>query len=232
MISLIIPVYNESEHLPDLLDRILTLDLKDELELIVVDDSCDDLTVKSVEAFKDRLKLKIIHRKKRLGLSSAVMDGFSAASSDILICMDGDGSHPPEKISQLAAEIQNGESMVVASRNIPGGGCAEDWSFTRKLISKICCTLVMPLTGLKDPMSGFFAVSKSFFNDVKPLVKPLSYKIALELAVKGRLKNIKEIPFRFEERKAGSSKVNLSVIMGMIYHFIKLFCWRIFARSV
>ena len=230
MISLIIPVYNESEHLPELLEKLYSLSIRDRLEVIVVDDSYDDLTVNSAEPFKNKLNLQIIHRKKRLGLSSAVMEGFNRASSDILICMDGDGSHPPEKISELAGQIEAGESMVVASRNVVGGGCAEDWSLIRKLISKLCCTLVWPLTGLKDPMSGFFAISKSFFNDVRIRVKPLSYKICLELAVKGRLKKIAEIPFKFEERKAGSSKVNISVVMGMLYHFLGLFCWKIFVR--
>ena len=230
MISLIIPVYNESEHLPDLLEKIYSLPIRERLEVIVVDDSYDDLTLKSTEPFRNKLNLQVIHRKKRLGLSSAVMEGFASASSNILICMDGDGSHPAEKISELAGQVESGELMVVASRNVTGGGCADEWSFLRKVISKFCCILVRPLTGLKDPMSGFFAISKSFFDDVKPHVKPLSYKIGLELAVKGRLKNISEIPFKFEERKAGSSKVNFSVIMGMLYHFMGLFCWKIFVR--
>ena len=232
MISLIIPVYNESEHLPQLLEEVSSLAFKDELEVIIVDDSYDDLTVNSTKPFQDKIQLNVIHRKKRLGLSSAVMDGFGAASGDVLVCMDGDGSHPPEKVMELAEAVRKGASMVVASRNIPGGGSADDWSFTRKLISKICCTLVRPLTGLKDPMSGFFALSETFFKEVSPRIRPLSYKIGLEFAVKGKLKEIPEVPFKFEERKAGSSKVNLSVIMGMVYHFIKLYCWRIFKGRV
>lgn len=232
MISLIIPVFNESQYLPDLLEKISEMPLNSDLELIVVDDSYDDLTVKSIESYKAKMKLKIIHRKKRLGLSSAVIEGFDAASSNILICMDGDGSHPPEIIEALAKEIESGNKMVLASRNIPGGGAAEEWSLLRRFISKACTLLVAPLSSLKDPMSGFFGVSGEFYKNVRPHLKPVSYKIALEIAVKGRLKNISEVPFRFEERKAGSSKVNLSVIVGMAYHFFSLYCWRIFARKV
>lgn len=232
MISLIIPVFNESEYLPDLLQDILSLPQSSSIEVIVVDDSCDELTVDSIDHFKKKMQLKIIHRKKRLGLSSAVIDGFEAANAGILICMDGDGSHPPGKIEALAEEIRSGSKMVMASRNIPGGGAAEEWSLVRKVISKVCTLLVRPLTGLQDPMSGFFGISKEFFNEVKPKLKPVSYKIALELAVKGRLQRVPEVPFKFEERKAGSSKVNISVIGGMIYHFISLYCWRIFARKV
>ena len=230
MISLIIPVFNESEHLPALLEKVLELSGETSLEVIVVDDSYDDLTVKSIEKFKEKIKLKIIHRKKRLGLASAVIEGFKAASGQVLVCMDGDGSHPPEKIAELAEKIKDGHSMAVASRNIPGGGCADDWSVTRKLISKICSLLVWPITSLKDPMSGFFAVSSDFFSKVESSLKPISYKIGLELAVKGKLKNIPEVPFKFEERKAGSSKVNFSVMAGMAWHFFKLYCWKIFIR--
>ena len=230
MISLIIPVFNESEYLPDLLQNILSLPQSSSIEVIVVDDSCDELTVDSIDHFKKNMQLKIIHRKKRLGLSSAVIEGFAAASSDILICMDGDGSHPPSKIEDLAKVIKAGSKMVMASRNIPGGGAAEEWSLVRKLISKVCTLLVRPLTDLQDPMSGFFGVSKDFFYEVKPKLRPVSYKIALELAVKGRLQKVPEVPFQFEERKAGSSKVNISVIAGMVYHFISLYCWRIFTR--
>ena len=232
MISLIIPVYNESENLPDLLEKLASLEISSSLELVIVDDSYDDLTLKSTESFNSRLNIKYLHRRKRLGLASAVIDGFNEASSGILVCMDGDGSHPPQKIDELAAMIREGHSMVMASRNVPGGGADSEWSSVRKFISMVCNLLVRPLTGLKDPMSGFFAVSKDFFESVKPRLKPISYKIALELAVKGRLKRVPEIPFKFEERKAGSSKVNFSVIGGMIYHFISLYCWRIFARKV
>lgn len=230
MISLIIPVFNESEHLPNLLGKISSLFQNSEIEVIVVDDSSDDLTINSIDHYKKELNLKIIHRKKRLGLSSAVIEGFSVASTDILICMDGDGSHPPEIIKVLAEKITAGSAMVMASRNVPGGGAAEEWSFLRRAISKVCTLLVRPISSLKDPMSGFFGVSKQFFDEVKPALRPISYKIALELAVKGRLKNIPEVPFKFEERKAGSSKVNLSVMLGMAYHFLCLYFWKVFAR--
>ncbi|MCM8525144.1 MAG: glycosyltransferase, partial [Lentisphaeraceae bacterium] len=172
MISLIIPVYNESENLPYLLGKVSDLPISKDIELIIVDDSYDDLTLKSTEPFKNKLKINYIHRKKRLGLASAVIDGFSAAGSATLVCLDGDGSHPVEKIEELAEKIEAGNAMALASRNVPGGGADEQWSSVRKFISWTCNLLVKPLTGLKDPMSGYFAVSKDFFDTVKPQLKP------------------------------------------------------------
>ena len=232
MISIVIPVFNESEHLPNLLERIIKVGFDDQFEIIVVDDSYDDLTQKSAEPYKNKCTLQVIRRGKRLGLSSAVIKGFENASGNFLICMDGDGSHPPEVISELVKFLKNSEKMVVASRHVPGGGSSTEWSIIRKLISKICTVLVRPITKIKDPMSGFFAISREFFETVRGDLKPLSYKIGLEIAVKGNLKSIKEVPFKFEERKAGSSKVNISVILGMIYHFFLLYCWKIFKSKV
>lgn len=227
MISLIIPVLNESESLPTLLERICDLNISEPLEIIILDDSPDELTKQSIQIYFERLPLTYHHRKSRHGLSSTVMKGFELAQSDILICIDGDGSHPVEKIEELAECIKSGESMVVASRNIPGGGVSKRWSQSRKFISKLCCWLVSPLTSLNDPMSGFFAISSEYYQQVRNRVTPISYKIALELAVKGGLRQITEIPYTFEERIAGKSKVNTFVILGMAYHFIQLYTWRL-----
>lgn len=227
MISLIIPVLNESESLPKLLERICHLDISEKLEIIILDDSHDDLTKLSTQPFLDKLPLTYHHSKSRQGLSSTVIKGFEMARSDILICIDGDGSHPVEKIEELAERIKKGESMVVASRNITGGGASKHWSRTRKIISKLCCWMVSPLTNLHDPMSGFFAISSEYYQQVRGQLKPISYKIGLELAVKGRLHHIPEIPYTFEERIAGKSKVNTSVALGMIYHFMQLYTWRL-----
>jgi len=231
MISLIIPVFNESESLPKLLERICRLDIAHELEIIVLDDSDNELTVQAALSFQDRLHLTLVHRHGRHGLSASVLKGFDLARSDVLICLDGDGSHPVEKINALAQKIKAGESMVVASRHVLGGGVAQNWSKPRRWISNFCCFLTSPLTPLKDPMSGFFAISADFYQKVRSKTKPISYKIALELAVKGGLPHISEIPYTFETRKAGSSKVNFPVIAGMVYHILRLYTYRFFYKS-
>ena len=228
MVSLIIPVLNESECLPKLLKRLQSLSISKDLEIIIQDDSYDDHTKTSVEPFKENLNLKFIHHKIRQGLSASVINGFDLAQSDVLICIDGDGSHPVEKIEELATRIKNGESMVVASRHVQGAGITKKWNPARRFISDFCCWLASPLTDLQDPMSGFFAISSDYYKQVRSKVKPISYKIALELAVKGNLCSIVEIPYTFEKRLAGSSKVNGKVILGMAVHLIRLYIFRIF----
>lgn len=62
-------------------------------------------------------RMKVIHRTGKMGLSSAVIEGFSVSSGSILVVMDADLSHPPEKIPDMVNKIQSGEAeFVVGSR--------------------------------------------------------------------------------------------------------------------
>ena len=227
-VSVVIPVFNEDESLPFLLSQFKA---EDEYEIIIVDDSPDELTINATEPFKENLNLKIIHRGRRLGLSSAVIEGFSSASGDILVCMDGDGSHPVEIIPNLAAALEECD-MVIASRYIEGGSLDPRWNLMRRIISKTCCLLAAPLIRVKDPMSGYFAVTSGTFTRIKDRLKPVSYKIALEIAVRGRLEKISETPFHFASRFKGSSKVTLKVITGMVFHLLSLYFCKIFGKRM
>ena len=221
-ISVIIPVYNEKESLPKLLEM---FPVEKNYEIVIVDDSEQDYSKIILDSFP-QLNIKYIHRGKRLGLSSAVIDGFKSSSGEVLVCLDGDGSHPPEVIPSMVKSLQESQ-MVIASRYIQGGSLDPEWNLIRRFISRACCLLAAPIIRVKDPMSGYFAVKKEDFELVKEL-KPVSYKIALEIAIKGKFKNISEVPFHFASRFKGRSKVTFKVIIGMIYHLFSLYFFKIF----
>jgi len=165
--------------------------------------------------------LKVLHRTGKLGLSSAVLEGFAAASGDILVVMDADLSHPPEKIPEMVRQITEGRAdMVVGSRHVPGGSI-EDWPIHRRLLSKAATLLARPLTKVKDPMSGFFALKRSVIEGVR--LDPVGYKIGLEILVKGRHTRVVEVPIRFANRKAGQSKLGGAVMLRYIDHVTTLY---------
>ncbi len=165
--------------------------------------------------------LKVLHRTGKLGLSSAVLEGFAAASGDILVVMDADLSHPPEKIPEMVTQITEGRAdMVVGSRHVPGGSI-EDWPIHRRLLSKAATLLARPLTKVKDPMSGFFALKRSVIEGVE--LDPVGYKIGLEILVKGRHTKVVEVPIRFANRKAGQSKLGGAVMLRYIDHVTTLY---------
>lgn len=154
MISIIIPTYNEKGNIKKLILKINDI-FKEDFEIIVVDDNSPDGTGKIVDKLK-KYNAKCIHRKSKLGLSSAVIEGFKAAKGDIIGVMDADFSHPPEKIPELIKPLKdNNAELTIGSRYIQGGKI-KNWTAVRKIISKGAILLSLPLTRIKDPVSGFF----------------------------------------------------------------------------
>src|SRR3990167_6736076 len=110
-LSLVIPTYNEKENIKKLIKKVQNEFNKNKIngEIIVVDDNSPDGTGKILEKLKKKYKnLKVIHRKAKFGLSSAVLDGWKIANSEILGVMDADLSHPSEKIKELFWAIERG----------------------------------------------------------------------------------------------------------------------------
>ena len=163
-----------------------------------------------------------------MGLSSAVIDGFNVAKGDWLICMDGDGSHSPEMIARFSGIKDDSSSVLVGSRYTKGGSLDSDWARLRQVISKSFCLFVKPLTAVTDPMSGCFAIKKSMFKEKKSLLDPLGYKILLEILVKFKVEDVREIPLDFRLRFKGSSKITLKIMLESVVHLFKLYKFVIF----
>jgi len=201
-------------------------DIKDDFELIVVDDSPGRETLDACSEFSGKLALRFIHRARRLGLASAVVRGFAEARGEYVVCMDGDGSHSPKSICQLVESLkQNTGAIVVASRYVGDGSIDEHWSWYRKWISRVSCLITRPLTDVHDAMSGFFALEKSLFDEVKGALQPRGYKIALELLVKSGARSI-EVPFAFGLRIKGCSKVSIKVMIAYLYQLLHLYSYK------
>ncbi|MDI6798855.1 MAG: glycosyltransferase family 2 protein [Candidatus Aenigmarchaeota archaeon] len=224
-VSIIIPTYNERENLPIAVERIFKVFKENRIEgeVVVVDDNSPDKTGKIAERLKKRHKMQVLHRRAKLGLSSAVLEGFNVAKGEILGVMDADLSHPPETIPKLIKAIENGADIAVASRYIKNGGI-EGWGIKRKVISKAATFLAKGLTSLADPVSGFFFLKKDVLDEVE--LNPKGYKIGLEIFAKSKDKKIMEVPYVFFERKLGKSKLNLKEIGNYILHLSSLYFFK------
>jgi len=221
--SIIVPTYKEVQNIPFMIDRIQRLreTLKVDLELIFMDDDSRDGSVEAV-ARAGFDWVRIIVRTENRGLSAAVIDGFRAARHPILICMDCDLSHPPEKIPQMILALGSGQQFVIGSRYVPGGSTDDDWGLFRWLNSAVATLLARPLTSARDPMSGFFALRKADFDRAQDL-NPVGYKIALELIVKCGFENVGEVPIHFANRAHGESKLTLREQLKYIQHLRRLY---------
>src|SRR3990170_547163 len=127
-LSLIVPTYNESENIVELVDRIEKLRDSISFELIIVDDNSPDGTDKIAEFLNHKYgNIKVCRRSGKKGLSSAVLHGFENATAEVLAVMDADMQHPPEILPKLYRKLSAGYDLVVASRYVDGGG-VENWT--------------------------------------------------------------------------------------------------------
>jgi dolichol-phosphate mannosyltransferase len=163
----------------------------------------------------------VVHRPGKLGLGTAVIEGFAAASSEVLGVMDADLSHPPELLPRMLEPIRDGRAdFVIGSRYIPGGG-TRNWPRARLVASRLACLLARPVTQVRDATSGFFLLQRSVSEGVQ--IKAGGFKICLELLVRGRARSVVEVPYVFTGRTVGESKMNLPEASGYLRQLYDLF---------
>ncbi len=203
MISIVIPTYNEAGSLPTLVQRLGSALGGREWELIVVDDGSPDGTADIAAAMAPRLPVRVVRRAGKLGLASAVLDGFRAANGEVLVCMDADLSHPQEVVPHLVDALTDGADLAVGSRYVAGGG-VEDWPLKRRIVSRVACLMGNALVPVRDATSGFFALRRSVIEGVH--LNPIGFKIGFEVIARGRYHEVVEVPYTFRDREHGSSK--------------------------
>jgi dolichol-phosphate mannosyltransferase len=221
--TLVIPTYNERDRIGVLLERVFdACDCEGlAIEVVIVDDNSADGTGEVAEEWARSRRVRVIHRAGKLGLGSAVLDGFAIARTDIVGVMDGDLSHPPELLPPLFRTIEGGSfDLVVASRYVRGGGTS-NFSIGRWLLSRAGCWLARPLTPVRDAMSGFFLIRRARLDGFQTSVK--GFKIGLELFVRSQPRRLAEVGYVFVGRTLGESKMSLGEGVGFLRQLIGLY---------
>lgn len=223
-VTIVIPTYHEVENIPSLVERIGRMREHSGLtiELLLMDDNSRDGSVELVE----RLGLdwvKVVVRTEDRGLSQSVLDGLRRSDSEFLVVMDADLSHPPEKVPELIESLKNGSDFAIGSRFVDGGSTDDDWGLFRWLNSRVATLLARPLTELKDPMSGFFALRRDVYLRGEGSFSPVGYKIGLELIVKCGCLRPFEVPIHFCDRRLGKSKLSLREQLKYVRHVRRLY---------
>ncbi len=217
MLSIIIPTYNESENILNLLESIRSR-VSLSTEVIVVDDNSPDGTADLVEQYArsidgKEMSVKIVKRDSKQGLISAVIHGLRYAEGKNIVVMDADLSHPSDLIPVMADELINDRyDIVVASRYVDGGATV-NWGIRRKIISRVANLLARLMLGIdiKDAVSGFFACKRHVLDGIE--FDTRGYKMLLEILVKARGARVKEIPYIFVNRSKGKSKLDSRVAL-------------------
>ena len=228
-VSLVLPTYNEVQNLPRLIPRLTNVLEREEVpfEIIVVDDDSPDGTwaVAGEMALTDR-RLRVIRRRGERGLATAVVAGWKAAQGEILGVMDADLQYPPEGLPALLRTIgaDAGLDVVVASRYTPGARRGA-WSLRREVVSRAAIVLAkaaLPrvLGQLRDPNAGYFLIRRRVIEGVD--LHPLGYKILIEVLARGHWQRMVEIPYAYEGRHEGTSKLGFRQTVEFLSHLARL----------
>jgi dolichol-phosphate mannosyltransferase len=226
-VSVVVPTYREAENLPHLVERLAAVrsDHGLPLEAIIVDDDSRDGT-RSWAAEEAPSWVRLIVRTGRRGLSRAVLEGIEVARGGVIVVMDADLSHPPERIPAMLEALDGGAEFVIGSRRVQGASTDEDWHWFRRWNSRVATLLARPLTRARDPMAGFLAFPKALMGRAGPL-DPVGYKIGLELIVKCGVQRLREIPIHFADRQFGKSKLTLGQQLRYLQHLLRLYRYRL-----
>lgn len=208
LVSLVTPTYNERENVALLAEEIFGLlescdDI--DLELTIVDDNSPDGTGEAAEALKDTYPVRVVHRAGKLGLGSAVMEGWQQSDRPYLGVIDADLSHDPSILPGLIRGLRD-HDLCMGSR-FGETSQVEKWALHRKLISVVGVGMARVITGAEDPLSGYFMMRREVIDNGFQLTSN-GYKILLEILVKGRYTSHTSTSFVFRNRQFSASKLN------------------------
>jgi dolichol-phosphate mannosyltransferase len=220
-LAVIIPTFKERENVPIIiaaLDRALA---GIEWEAIFVDDHSPDGTAELIrEIALENLRVRIIERIGRRGLSSACIEGMLATAAPYLAVIDADMQHDERILPAMLERIRR-ESLdiIVASRNIEGGSMGK-FAPARVWLSQMGARIgeLVCRCEVSDPMSGFFLLDRKFFQLVVGKLTGTGFKILVDLlASSPRRVRLGEIPYHFRDRQLGESKLDVNVELEYLF---------------
>ena len=206
LISIIIPVFNESESIGYLLDEVLDVMQTNKInfEIVVVNDGSQDNTSKVLEELTNKIEeLLVITLRKNYGQTAAMAAGFDNSKGNIVITLDGDLQNDPNDIPILISHINEGYDLICGWRYD-----RKDKLINRRIPSKIANKLIASVTGLKlhDYGCSLKAFKKEILDDIK-LYGELHRFLPVLANIEGA--KIKEIKVNHRSRQYGSSKYGI-----------------------
>lgn len=225
MILVIIPTYNERENLPRVVEAVGMLPIKG-IHIMVVDDNSPDGTAAVAEKLANTYPITVLRHPRKEGLGRAYRDAFRYALTAFpdathIIQMDADGSHDPADIPRLLSAASN-THLVLASRYVPEGAI-KNWHWARKMVSLIGNVYARWMLWLPyhDLTGGFKCWQREALAALDlDTISSLGYNFQIETTCQVHQKGfrIKEIPILFTERRIGTSKFNVKIILESFWN--------------
>lgn len=224
-LSVVVPIYNEVESIPLLLDAIATSLISEQIhyEIICVDDGSGDGSDQLLkQQAQTRTDLRAVILRRNYGQTAAIAAGFGHAAGKIIITLDGDLQNDPADIPILMAKLEEGYDLVSGWRKN-----RQDASLTRVLPSKIANWLIGRVTGVRvhDYGCSLKAYRAELVADMNLYGELHRFLPALAFIEGAR---ITEIPVRHHARRYGQSKYGLDRTFRVIMDLFTIFFMRKF----
>ena len=218
-IAIMSPTYNERDNIDEFLQRVLAA--VPSADVFIVDDNSPDGTGQRVRELSSKnSRVHLISRSGERGYAAASREGLvhlATSGYDAIVTIDCDLSHDAQVIPAMLAQLESGANVVIGSRYVRGGG-VRNWSFARRMLSRLgnWYTGFMLGVGVRDCTSGFRAyrgdiirsgtISSTTSNGYAFLTEVL-YRLHHRDVIK-----FVEVPIIYENRIAGESKMNKTII--------------------
>jgi dolichol-phosphate mannosyltransferase len=211
-VSVVIPAYNEGDHILPVLDRIFEA-VHLPCEVLVVVDAPEDTTVPVVEEYAlKEPRLRCVVNTYGRGPANAIRYGIDAAAAPVAVVTMADGCDDPRQIDDLARLVDRGVAVAAASRYMPGGQQVGGPGL-KGLMSKTAGRSLRLLAhiGTRDATNSFKAYSTEFVRAVG-IDSRDGFEIGIELAAKARRMRmpVAEIPTIWLDRQAGVSNFRMA----------------------
>jgi len=223
-LSVIIPILNEKNNILPLTKQIIKNLKKFKFEIIFVDDSSSDGSIKLLIELKKKFKFfKPILRKKKRDLSQSCFDGINKSKFENILVMDGDLQHNPKYIKNMIKLIDNKDIDIVVGARRLWAGKNKGLSETRRFAS-VVLIYFFKIFNIKtnDPMSGFFLFKKKIFLKNEKFLFGKGFKILADILINSKENLIvRDISINFDRRYESKSKMNYKVLLIIIYFYLR-----------
>jgi dolichol-phosphate mannosyltransferase len=231
----IIPTYNEAGNIQKIIHAIIGL--KEEVDVLVVDDGSPDGTAQIVQDQKVIYpgRIHLLQREGKLGLGTAYIAGFKYALDhgyEYVVEMDADFSHDPNDVPRLVKEVRSGTADLVIGSRYCDGISIINWPLSRLILSYGANIYARTITGMPifDTTAGFKCIHRNVIENISlDRIQSNGYAFQIELhfrAWKAGFK-LKEISIIFREREEGVSKMSKKIVREAIWRV-----WAIKMRSI
>jgi dolichol-phosphate mannosyltransferase len=216
-LSVVVPTFNESANVPLLVARLQRALGGIDWEVIFVDDNSADGTAAAVRAIGEAdARVRCIRRIGRRGLAGACLEGMLASQARYVAVIDADLQHDETVLAGMLEHLRGGNVDLAVASRYAADGSAGGLAGRRASYSRWSTVLARRLLSvdLTDPMSGFFMLRRSVFEELAPSLSIQGFKILLDIVATARgTLRIVELPYVFRERQHGESKLDARIVL-------------------